>query len=305
MARIIPFVSRQRGLPNSLLPEPFATDFSIEVMPRSARKIEDFRSILPAQTRVYVAEIEGTPWPDMLHTASRLSTEGFAVVPHLRARAIANAVELEERISAYAEAGVCRALVIAGGVATPRGDFREADQLLRSGLFDRYGFREIFVAGHPEGNSDIDPSGGHHNAMDALRRKAAFQADTDMRMAITTQFGFEAGRIIGWAEQLAANGIHLPIHLGVAGPAKLQTLIKYAMACGVGPSLRVLHRRAADLSKLIKPFEPTDMLAEIAVHKQANPAFPVERVHFFPLGGIRATTEYAAGAGAHPIRAHA
>jgi methylenetetrahydrofolate reductase (NADPH) len=66
----------------------------------------------------------------------------------------------------------------------------------------------------------------------------------------------------------------------------------------------VLQRRAADLTKLMLPFEPTEFLAELAAHKAAHPDFAVERVHFFPLGGIAATTDYAGAAGA-PLRARA
>ena len=69
-------------------------------------------------------------------------------------------------------------------------------------------------------------------------------------------------------------------------------MIKFAMACGVGPSLRVLQRRAADVAKLLLPFEPTEILSELAAHKAAHPDFNIEQVHFFPLGGINKTAEY-------------
>ncbi len=82
-------------------------------------------------------------------------------------------------------------------------------------------------------------------------------------------------------------------------------MIKFAMACGVGPSLRVLQRRASDLTNLILPFEPTEILAALARHKAAHPDFAVEAVHFFPLGGIAATTDYAGAATAAPARARA
>ena len=280
-------------------------DCSIEVMPRTAAKIDDFRALLPAGTRVYVAHIDGTPFADVLATARRLTGEGFAAVPHVAARGIADAAELEARLAALAEAGVSRALVIAGGIDTPRGCFTDSLQLLRTGLFDRYGFTDLFVAGHPEGSRDIDRDGGEANVMGALRAKAAFQAETDARLAITTQFAFEAQPIIDWCDRLRANGIHLPVHIGIAGPAKLQTMIKYAMACGVGPSLRVLQRRAADLSNLILPSEPTEIATELARHKAAHPDFAVARVHLFPLGGIGATTDWIAGTAARPQRIRA
>ena len=106
-------------------------------------------------------------------------------------------------------------------------------------------------------------------------------------MAIATQFCFEADPVIAWANHLAEAGIHLPIHIGVAGPAKLQTLIKFAISCGVGASLRVLQKRAMDVTKLLLPYEPTEFVAGLAAHKARNPAFGIEQVHFFPLGGIK------------------
>ncbi|MBL9054090.1 MAG: methylenetetrahydrofolate reductase, partial [Tabrizicola sp.] len=79
---------------------------------------------------------------------------------------------------------------------------------------------------------------------------------------------------------------------GIAGPAKLQTLIKFAIACGVGPSLRVLQKRAMDVTKLLLPYEPTEILAGLAAHKAANPDFGIAQVHFFPLGGIKTNAEW-------------
>jgi methylenetetrahydrofolate reductase (NADPH) len=226
-------------------------------------------------------------------------------MPHFPARDIADRRELEARIAAYADVGVREALVIAGGIDTPRGAYSESMQILRTGLFDAYGFTDLHVAGHPEGNRDIDPDGGISSVSAALAAKNAFQAETDARMAIATQFAFEPEPVIAWADRLRAQGITLPVHIGIAGPARLQTMIKFAMACGVGPSLRVLQRRATDLSKLLLPFEPTEMLAALARHKVANPDFAVERVHFFPLGGIVATTDYTGGLVPRPVRARA
>ncbi len=62
--------------------------FSIEVMPRTAGKIESFADLLPRGTRVYIAHIEGTALDDMVATARRLADEGMAVMPHFPARGI-------------------------------------------------------------------------------------------------------------------------------------------------------------------------------------------------------------------------
>ena len=268
--------------------EAFLQDYSIEVMPRTAEKVEDFRALLPARTRVYVAHIEGTPIEDMVATAKRLNDDGFAVMPHFPARIIKDRATLADWIARYqGEADVKQALLLAGGVATPHGDFSDSMQLMETGLFDEAGFERLHVAGHPEGNRDIDAT-GTANVDAALRWKNDFQTRTDAHMAIATQFAFEAT---------------LPVHIGIAGPAKLQTLIKFAIACGVGPSLKVLQKRAMDVTKLLLPYEPTEVLTELAAHKAAHPDFNISHVHFFPLGGIKTNANWAianGGASAAP-----
>jgi methylenetetrahydrofolate reductase (NADPH) len=287
--------------------EAFLQGYSIEVMPRTAEKVENFRDLLPAGTRVYIAHIDGTPIEDMVATAARLTDDGFNVMPHFPARIIKDAAMLEDWITRYQhDAGVKQALLLAGGVANPVGEFHSSMQLLETGLFDKAGFTNLHVAGHPEGNKDIDPDGSDKMVMEALRWKQAFNDRTDADIALATQYCFDAKPIIDWANRLTAEGITLPIHIGIAGPAKLQTLIKFAIACGVGPSLKVLQKRAMDVSKLLLPYEPTDVIAELAAHKAANPDFNITNVHFFPLGGIKTNAQWAidnGGASARPANA--
>lgn len=268
--------------------------YSIEVMPRTAEKIGDFRNLLPEGTRVYIAHIEGTPIEDMVRTARRLAESGYPVMPHFPARIIRDRATLADWIARYqGEAGVEQALLLAGGVAKPLGEFHSSMQMMETGEFDKAGFKRLHVAGHPEGNRDIDPDGGTRNVEEALQWKQKFSERTDAEMAIATQFAFEAGPMIEWAGALRAAGIALPIHIGIAGPAKLQTLIRFAIACGVGPSLKVLQKRAMDVSKLLLPYEPTEVLTALATHKTANPDSNIAGVHFFPLGGIKANAEWA------------
>ena len=280
-----------RGSPVASLE--LATGWSIEVMPRTAAKIADFRPLLPKGTRVYIAQIAGTPINDMVATARRLQDEGFAAMPHFPARGIADTAMLEEWIKRYRnDAGVTQALLLGGGHATPEGDFESSVQLIETGLFDHHGFTHLHVAGHPEGNKDIDEGGSTANVDKALAYKQDFASRTDAQMAIVTQFAFDAPAVIAWAERIADLGITLPIHAGIAGPAKLQTLIQFALSCGVGPSVSVLHKRARDVTRLLMPYEPTDVCAGFADYKARHPQSLISQLHVFPLGGIRKAAEW-------------
>ncbi|NKX46145.1 methylenetetrahydrofolate reductase [Roseicyclus persicicus] len=287
--------------PSSPSLEALLAGYSIEVMPRTAEKIADFRALLPVGTRVYIAHIDGTDFADMLATAVRLRAEGYEPMPHFPARSIPDRATLADWVARYrGEAGVKQGLILAGGIAEPRGAFHSSMQLLDSGVFD--GFERLHVAGHPEGNRDIDPKGGEAEVMAALKWKQDFANRSDAAFAIATQFAFEAGPVLDWADRLAAAGIAMPVHLGIAGPAKLQTLIKFAIACGVGPSLSVLQKRARDVSKLLLPFEPTEILTALAQAKAAGRGRNIERIHFFPLGGITANATWATEHGGAPAQ---
>ena len=271
----------------------FLSGYSIEVTPRSANKIECFADVLPENTRVYIAQINIDDIPEMIVTAKRLKDEGFKVMPHFPARMIKNHAVLNDLISMYQnEAGVDEALLLAGGLPSPAGDYNSSMQLIESGLFDKAGFKRLHVAGHPEGNKDIDPDGGIKNVSEALSWKQAFSNRTDASMAITTQFCFDADVVKKWADSIKVNGIDIPIHIGIAGPAKLQTLLKYSIECGVGASMKILTKRAKDLTKLLLPYKPTQILENLGAFKAENPELNIDQVHFFPLGGIKQTADW-------------
>ena len=271
----------------------FIEGYSIEVTPRSAANIESFKDVLPQNTRVYIAHIEHEDIKAMVSTAKKINEEGFHAMPHFPARVIKNAAELNDWISMYQnDAGVNEALLLAGGLSKPFGDFESSIELIESGKFDNAGFKRLHIAGHPEGNKDIDPDGGVTHVTQALSWKQEFSKRTDASMAITTQFCFDAQAVKQWADNIKLNGIDIPIHIGIAGPAKLQTLIKFSIECGVGASMKILTKRAKDITKLLLPYKPTQILSDLANYKAQDSSFNIEQVHFFPLGGIKRAAEF-------------
>ena len=278
---------------NSEVVKNFLNGYSIEVTPNAAAKIENFAEVLPANTRIYIAHIEGTPFEEMLKTAKKITNEGFIPMPHFPARIIEDKDMLDSWLSQYSgEANVQEALLIAGGSKEPAGVFDSSIQIIETELFDKYSFKRLHVAGHPEGNKDIDKDSTHTNVNKALSWKNEYAKRTDAKIAIATQFCFDSEAIIQWANSLIDMNIDLPVHIGIAGPAKLQTLIRYSIECGVGASMKVLQKRAKDLTKLLLPYEPTSVISELAEYKSQNPDFNIEQVHFFPLGGTKTTANW-------------
>ena len=271
----------------------FLDGFSVEVTPKAASKIENFEDYIPSGTLVYIAHIEGTLIEEMVETAKKINDQGFCAMPHFPARIIKDKNVLEDWISRYKnEANVSNALLIAGGANKPYGEYDSSIQLIESELFDKADFNNLHIAGHPEGSMDIDPDGSTTNVDQALSWKNEFSKRTDANMAITTQFSFDASSVISWANNIKEAGIDIPVHIGIAGPAKLQTLLRYSIECGVGASIKIIQKRAKDLTKLLLPYKPTNIITELATYKADNPSFNIEKVHFFPLGGIKQVSDF-------------
>ena len=271
----------------------FLDGFSVEVTPKAASKIENFEDYVTSGTLIYIAHIEGTPIDEMVATAKKINDQGFCPMPHFPARIIKDKKVLNDWISRYKnEANVSNALLIAGGANKPYGEYDSSIQLIESELFDKANFSNLHIAGHPEGSLDIDPDGSTKNVDHALSWKNEYSKRTDAKMAITTQFSFDADAVISWANSVKASGVDIPIHIGIAGPAKLQTLLRYSLECGVGASIKIIQKRAKDLTKLLLPYKPTTIISQLAEYKDKNPDFNIEKVHFFPLGGVKQVSDF-------------
>ena len=213
---------------------------SIEV---SAKHVHDGKltgEMLPAGTRVYITDVGVDPVNEITDAARKVRDMSYAAVPHIPARRIESEAALHSRLSSLVnDAGVNDVLVIAGEADSQMGPYSESLAILQTGLIDNLGISHVGIGGHPEGNAAY--SG--RDVMGVLKSKADFASESDAEFRIVTQFGFDGAKFIKWAEDVSATGIDLPVHLGVAGPAKITTLIKYAALCGVGNSLSFFKKK--------------------------------------------------------------
>ncbi|MDG2176841.1 MAG: metFprotein [Gammaproteobacteria bacterium] len=262
----------------------FLENTSVEVTPGGAKKIENFRVILRPGTTVFVTFLPGSDIKDTVECVKRLSAEGMNPVPHFAARSIPSKAFFEETLKILqAEAQVDEALLIGGGVDNPVGDFTSSMEVLRTDLFQQYGIKKLGVAGHPEGSPDIPPA----DVTAALLEKNAYAKEHGMEMYITTQFCFEAEPIIEWDKRIRGEGNELPIHIGIPGLATIKTLMGHAKACGIGPSIRVLTRQAANIAKLMTTRMPDKITRQLARYQAEDADCGITQCHLYPLGGIK------------------
>ena len=262
---------------------------SIEISPKQAVENADIPGLFPQGTRVYITDV-GTDTAETLTAgAKRVQDLGYTPVPHFASRRLTTKEALEERIKMMTgEAGVTDVLVIGGGLEKEAGEFDSTMKVLETGFFDKYGIKHMGVAGHPEGSPDFSDE----VAMEALKFKQDFSERSDISLRIVTQFGFDAEKFTTWAEGLSTSGIDLPVHLGVAGPAKLTTLVKFAAMCGVGNSISFLKKRMGAVFTLASGFDPDEIVNPIEARALQMENSPIAQIHVFPFGGVKKSADW-------------
>jgi methylenetetrahydrofolate reductase (NADPH) len=265
----------------------FVSAASVEITGKQIDKIPLLASHLVPGSRVFIALIEAGQHDAQIDAAVALRAAGFEPVPHIPARFVVDADDLNRRVEAMASrAKVKTILALGGGAPEPIGKFHCALQLMETGVFQNHGIETVGIAGHPEGNPDITKIHGEAMLLRALKEKNAWLSETKTNGFIATQFLFNAEPVAHWALELKAAGINLPIYVGVPGPASIKTLVRYAAMCGVGNSARFIRKQALNITKLLTVSEPTEFVDQLAKLHFAHPEHNIAGAHLYPFGGF-------------------
>jgi methylenetetrahydrofolate reductase (NADPH) len=271
----------------------FAAAASIEVTPKAAPELPELDGLLPPATNVYVTALPGADLDDLVAAARSVRAAGHEPVPHIPARAIAGRDVLDRLLGALsAEAGVVDVLVVGGSVKDQAGEYSSSIEILESGLLERYGIIRAGVAGHPEGTPDIPPDA----VRASLAAKNAFAVGSPIELRLVSQFALAAEPYVVWERAIRAEGNRLPVFAGIPGVTSPATLLKYGLACGIGPSLEILRKQTGGLLKLAttRQWRPDDVARGIAEAAAADPDSLIRGLHVFPFGGLRRSAEWLA-----------
>jgi methylenetetrahydrofolate reductase (NADPH) len=254
----------------------FMAGFSIEATRPSDADIAAL-AVLPRGTCVYLSAVQGRSAEESVDAAARLRAAGLEPVPHVAVRNFASAEALDEFLARLnGEADVRRTLVIAGD-RTECGPYRRAVDAIDSGVFRRRGIRNIGIAGYPEGHPRI----GTDELNRALAEKIAGAEATGLAVEVVTQFCFDARAMLDYAARLRAFGFEHPVRMGLAGPASLASLLRYANRCGVRASAQALVQRSGLIRQMFAMAVPDDLVHALADAAPANVS-----AHFFSFGGL-------------------
>ena len=234
-------------------------NFSIEITMKTDL------SILPKVKDIYITMLPGNDYREVASKATELAKSGLNPVPHFPARSIKNQSELKDFVNRCKDGGVKQALVI-GGSAQPIGDFHCSLQLLETGLFEGW---KIGIAGHPDGSPDISDE----DLKKAMSDKKPY-ADY-----IITQWSLNAKPIAKFISEQT-----LPVHVGITGPLRLSSLLKFANIVGAKNSINFLKSNITQAIDLLKPRDPNDLIEKLKGS--------TENFHIYTFGGLKETNKW-------------
>lgn len=266
-------------------------DASIEVSSHQMSAVDKLRGLFPAGTRVFVTFVPGSDYRDTVNVAIAVQKAGFRAVPHLAVRSLASPDELKDFVGRVTgEAGIDHLLLIGGDPPAQVGPFGASIDVIRSIDLAGLGIRTVALAGHPEGHGVMKGD----EPVRVLKEKADAASAAGLIPIVVTQFAFEVAPIVEWLGAIRAAGIEAPVRIGVAGPASITTLMKFAVRCGVGNSLRALSKRPQSFGKLLTDNTPDELIGELATALAgAQGALP--GLHIFPFGGAEKAGKWLAG----------
>ena len=266
--------------------------YSIEAIPNDPIVVDAALARLDLGTEVFLIWIPGANPMDLIGPAARLRRAGLVPVPHIGARHIQSAGQLEQLAARLVgDAGVDRVLVIGGDRAKPAGPYDCSLAVMQTEIFQKSGIVRMAVAGFPEGNPNISEI----DLDKALKSKLTFARNAGLELSIVTQFCFEAEPIVEWLRRIRARGIDVPIRVGLAGPAGLITLARYAVRCGVGNSLRALTEKPSFAKLLVEKGPEPIIRGFVSAAEDGNAAplpFDIAGLHFFVFGGFNKTVDW-------------
>jgi methylenetetrahydrofolate reductase (NADPH) len=266
--------------------------FSIELNPGESKVIDAAPNRLEPSTEVFLTWIPGTNPMETIAPAAKLRRAGLFPVPHIGARHVESAAQLEQFAARLAgEAGVDRVLVIGGDRDKPAGPYDSSLAVMRSGLLQKSGIVRTAIGAFPEGNPNIPDA----VLREALPAKLNFARSAGLQATIVTQFCFDAEPIVEWLHLIRGQGIDVPIRVGLAGPASIISLTRYAIKCGVGNSIKVLTEKPA-FAKLLVDKGPEPIIREVAagIGPGNGSGLPlgIAGLHFFVFGGFNKTVDW-------------
>jgi len=264
--------------------------FSLEMTGKDVAGLEEARASIPLGTRVNVTFLGNEDLELRVGAAAAVARAGLVPVPHISARRLASQAQLETFLGRLQAVGATdRVFAVGGDPARPEGPYPDALSIIRSGVLQRHGVREVAIAGYPEGHPDI-PS---EVLWEHLQAKHAALAEQGLATVLLTQFAFDTGPVTAWIREVRSRGIDAQIRIGTPGPAGVKKLISFARRFGIGANAMIVKKYGFSLTNLMGTAGPERFIGGLSAELDADPGAGDVKLHFYTFGGLASTSQWA------------
>ena len=236
-------------------------------------------AIVPGST-VSVTASPSRGMTPTLDLATELQARGFRAVPHLSARTIESRRDLSSIIKRLDDGGVGQ-VFITGGDGQPQGDYFDALSLLEDMATIGHPFLEVGITGYPEG----------HPAISSDRLRQSLLDKQALATYLVTQMCFSPEAIVEWITSIRADGVRLPIKVGVPGAVDSARLLSIGARIGVGESMRYLAKNRGSILGMLRPgrYAPDRIIEPLA---RLGEGLGMTGIHIFTFNQIEPTVAW-------------
>jgi methylenetetrahydrofolate reductase (NADPH) len=265
--------------------------FSLEMTGKDVPGLEEAASVIPAGTKINVTFLGNEDLEMRVAASKAVKDLGFVPVPHISARRLKSQDQLEEFLGRLQEVGATEHVFSVGGdPAVPEGPYPDSLSVIRTGILQKYGVKEVSIAGYPEGHPDIknDVLWRH------LEDKSAALKEQGLDAVILTQFSFDTDPVMSWIKDVRSRGIDTEIRIGTPGPAGIKRLLGFARRFGIGANAMIVKKYGFSLTNLMGTAGPDRFVSDLSALLGKDAASGPVKLHFYTFGGLRATSEWVA-----------
>ncbi|MEZ0239410.1 MAG: methylenetetrahydrofolate reductase [Chloroflexota bacterium] len=262
-------------------------DPTFELIP--LKNVRDQAAALPAGSTVSITASPAKGLDATVDLAIELEAKGLRAIPHLSARMVRDRTYLRGVITRLRDAGIDRAFVVGGDAKEP-GEFLDGLSLLRAMADLDLLPSEVGVPCYPQGHPDIPDEA----LLAALADKAAFAT------YMTSQLCFDASAIGSFLAARRAQGITLPVKIGIPGVAEIPKLLSISARIGVRDASRFVTKNLRFVGALMRSggvYRPSGLLDDLAP-LIADPASRVLGLHVYTFNNVDATAAWCREYGA-------
>lgn len=218
-----------------------------ELLPFKGGKTEQEWDALPDGATVTVTCSQKTGQERTIERAEYLvgTDKDLTVIPHLSARAIESADQLDDILGRLDQAKIDSAFIVGGDAKdTPEKPFHNSLDLIQA-IRDRRTSDELELGctAYPDGHADIS-------------RELLKQDLLDKQHLVgycATQLCFSPRKITKWSHEMQAAGLEIPIIVGIPGSVERKKLLRIVSQVGISDTTSFLRKNLPLMTQFIMP----------------------------------------------------